>query len=65
MHESEKLHKRITLENFPDLYEGNEYVNKHIPVKIEILIGLRLMTNFVNIKMKGNIIKNRPRCLII
>ena len=28
------LHKGITPENIPDLYEGTEYVNKHISVKI-------------------------------
>jgi len=25
------LHKGTTIENFPDLSEGTEYVNKHVP----------------------------------
>lgn len=29
-------HKGITVENVPNLYEGTEYVNKYVPVKIEV-----------------------------
>lgn len=57
--------KGITVENFPDLHKGTEYVNRYVPVKTEVVNWSWVDDPLCQYKILGNTVKNRPMGHII